>query len=101
MTKRHVIIYTLLAIACIPAYLFGREIMIEQEPTGFVVTSNLTLNYILLFVLAGVISPWLSTKISLLSRFKRSTASGTVMLTLVSILLIILTLAGIDMRWSQ
>jgi len=101
MTKRHIITYSLLATACTPAYLFGRGIMIEQEPTGFVTTSNLTLNYVLLFVLAGAISPWLSTRLRFLRRFRKATASGIVTITLVCILLIILTLAGMSMRWTQ
>ena len=100
MTKKCTIIYTLLAIVCIPAYLFGRAMMIEQEPTGYVVTSNFTLNYLLLFVLAGAISPWLASKIPFLSRFKKSTASGLVMITSVCTLLIVLTLIGMEMRWS-
>jgi len=100
MTKKHAIICILLTIACIPAYLFGREIMIEQEPTGFVTTSNLTLNYVILFVLAGAISPWLASKIPLLRRFRKQTASGMVMLSLVSALLIVLTLVGMEMKWS-
>ena len=100
MTKRSVTAYILLAIVCIPAYLFGRTIMIEQELTNFVTTSNFTLNYLLLFILAGGVSPWLSTKVSLLRRFKKQTASGMVMLALVSTLLIVLTLTGVTMRWS-
>ena len=100
MTKKYIATHILLAIACIPAYLFGRTIMIEQEPTGYVVASNLTLNYVIMFVLAGAISPWLSTKLYFLRRFKKSTASGIVMLTLVCVLLIALTLAGMRMRWS-
>jgi len=97
---KHTIIYILLTTTCIPAYLFGRKIMIEQEPTGFVTTSNLTLNYVILFVLAGAISPWLASKIPFLSRFKKSTASGLVMITSVCTLLIVLTLIGMEMRWS-
>ena len=100
MTKKHIITYVLLAIACGAAYPFGRTILIEQEPTGYVIASNLTLNYVLLFVLAGGISPWLSTKLYFLKRFKKSTASGIVMLTLVCTLLIVLTLVGVQMRWS-
>ena len=99
MTKKHVIIYTLLAIACGIAYPFGHEILIQQEPSGYVTISDCTLNYILLFVLAGAISPWLANKLSFLQRFRPSTASGIVMLTLVSALLIILRLFGMDMRF--
>ena len=116
MTKRHIITYVLLALACIPAYLFGRTIMIEQEPTGYVVASNFTLNYLLLFVLAGAISPWLASKIPLRLeskyiripllyalfrwQFRMPTMSILVMLALVCALLIVLTLAGMKMRWS-
>jgi len=100
MTKKHILTYILLAIACGASYPYGREILIQQEPSGYITISNFTLNYLLLFVLAGAISPWLSSKLSLLKRFKKSTASGIVMLTLVSTLLIILTLVGLEMRWS-
>ena len=101
MTKKYTLLYILLTIACIPAYLFGRAMMIEQEPTGFVTTSNLTLNYVLLFVMAGAISPWLSSKLPLLRRFKKATASGIVMIVMVCILLVVLTLTGMSMRWTQ
>ena len=100
MTKRHIITYILLAIACGASYPFGREILIQQEPSGYITISNLTINYILLFVLAGAISPWLSTKLSFLQRFRPSTRSGVVMITLVCLLLVILTLVGMQMRWS-
>ena len=95
-----IITYVLLAVACVLAYPFGRHILIEQEPTGYVTASSLTLNYVLLFVLAGAISPWLASKLSFLQRFKLSLRGGIVMITLVSVLLIILTLVGLQMRWS-
>ena len=102
MTKRRTIIaYILFAILCSVAYPFSRNMLIEQEPTGFVTTSNLTLNYVLLFVLVGAISPWLASRIPFLRRFKKSTASGMVMVTGVCLLLIILTLVGMSMRWTQ
>ena len=98
---KHIIIYTLLAIACGVAYPFGRAIIIRQGPVGFVSTSDFTLNYLLLFVLVGTVSPWISTRLPFLRRFKKATASGIVMITLVSILLIVLTLVGMPMRWSS
>ena len=100
MTKKHIIVYILVAIACGIAYPYGREVLIQQEPSGYITISNLTLNYILLFVLTGAISPWAAGKLSFLRRFKKSTASGIVMLALVSALLIVLTLVGMEMRWS-
>ena len=93
--------YILIAIACGLTYPFARGIMIEQEPTGFVTTSNFTLNYLLLFVMAGAVSPWLSTKLLFLRRFKKATASGVVMVTLVCTLLVVLTVAGMSMQWSK
>jgi len=100
MTKRHVIIYMLLAALCAIAYPMGRSIIVRQEPFGHLIVSNLTLNYVLLFVLAGAISPWVASKMSFLRKFKKSTASGIVMLVIVSVLLITLTLVGLPMRWS-
>jgi len=100
MTKLHITVYTLLAIACGLAYPLGKVILIQQEPIGHIVVSNITINYILMFVMAGAISPWLSTRLPFLRRHKKQTASGIVMVTLVSLLLIILTLAGMSMRWS-
>ena len=99
MTKKHVLTYTVLLTLYVLAYPFGREILIQQEPSGYITISNFTLNYLLLFVLAGAISPWLASKLSLLKRFRKSTASGIVMLTLVSVLLIVLRLFGMDMRF--
>lgn len=101
MTKRHIIIYIVLALTCGAAYPFGRETLIAQSPSGFIRISAFTLNYLLLFILAGMISPWLAAKIPMLTRFKKQTASGIVMVTLVCGLLIILTLVGVQMRWSQ
>jgi len=100
VTKRHILTYIILAMLCGTAYPFGREILIAQSPSGFIVISTFTLNYLLLFVLAGVVSPWLSTKVPILQRFKKSTASGIVMITLICSLLIALTLFGMQMRWS-
>lgn len=98
---KHTIIYVLLAIACGAAYPFGRAIMIKQGPEGFVSTSSFTLNYLLLFVLVGTISPWIANRTPLLKRYKPSVRSGIVMITLVSALLIVLTLVGMSMRWSE
>ena len=100
MTKRHTIIYVASLVLCALAYPFGREVLIQQEASGYITISNLILNYVLLFVLAGTISPWLASKLSLLKRFKKSTASSIVMLTFVCTLLIILTLVGMEMKWS-
>lgn len=100
MTRKHIVTYVVLAALCVVAYPFGREVLIVQEPGGYVHISTLTLNYVLLFVIAGAISPRLASKLRMLRRFKKSTASGIVMLTLVCALLIILTLAGLEMRWT-
>ncbi len=98
---KHAIIYTLIAIACGIVYPFGRGIMIRQGPEGFVSTSGFTLNYLLLFVIVGAASPWIAVRLSFLRRFKKATASGIVMITLVSTLLVVLTLVGMPMRWNQ
>jgi len=98
---KHAIIYILTALACGVAYPFGRAIMIKQGPEGFVSTSGFTLNYLLLFVLVGAVSPWIAVRLPFLRRFKKATASGIVMIILVSILLVTLTLVGMNMRWSQ
>lgn len=101
MTKKQTITYVLLALACGIAYPMGRAIMIRQEPFGFLIVSDFTLNYIFLFMLAGAISPWIASRLSFLRRFRKATASGIVMVTLVCILLIVLTLIGMPMRWSE
>ena len=98
---RHAVIYILIAIVCGVVYPFGRAIMTKQGPEGFVSTSGFTLNYLLLFVLVGAVSPWIAVRLSFLRRFKKATASGIVMVTLVSALLIVLTLVGLPMRWNQ
>ncbi len=98
---KYIIAYALLAIASGAAYVFGRTIMIRQGPTGFVSTSAFTLNYLLLFVLVGAVSPWISVRLPFLRRFKKATAGGIVTITLVSALLIVLTLVGMPMRWSE
>ena len=100
MNKKQTITYILLALACGLAYPMGRSILIRQEPFGHLIVSNLTLNYVFLFIIVGVTSPWIASRLPFLRRFKRSTASGIVMLTLVGILLIVLTLAGMPMRWQ-
>ncbi len=98
---KHTIIYTSIALVCGVAYPFGRAIMAKQGPEGFVSTSGFTLNYLLLFVIVGAVSPWIAVRLSFLRRFKKATASGIVMIALVSTLLIVLTLVGMPMRWNQ
>lgn len=100
MTKKHTITYVALVLACGLAYPMGRSILIRQEPFGHLIVSNLTLNYVFLFVIIGAISPWVAVRLPFLKRFKKTTASGIVMITLVSALLIVLTLAGMPMRWQ-
>lgn len=100
MTKKQTIAYILLALACGIAYPLGRAIMIRQEPFGYLIVSDFTLNTIFLFMLAGAISPWIATRLPFLRRFRKVTASGIVMITLVCVLLIVLTLVGMPMRWS-
>jgi len=101
MTKKHIIVYATLGVLCGVAYPTGRAIMIRQEPFGYLIVSNLTLNYIFLFMLVGAVSPWIASRLPLLKRFKKATASGIVMLTLVCVLLIVFTLVGAPMRWTQ
>lgn len=101
MTKRQIITYSILGVLCVAAYPMGKAIMIRQEPFGHLIVSNLTLNNVFMFVLVGAMSPWIASRLPFLKRFKRTTASGIVMLTLVSILLILLTLTGAPMRWSE
>jgi len=98
---KHTLMYILLAVTCGIAYPFGRAIMARQGPEGFVSTSGFTLNYLLLFVLAGAVSPWIANRMPLLKRCKPSVRSGIVMITLVCLLLILLTLVGMPMRWSE
>jgi len=101
MTKKHIITYAILGVLCGATYPMGRAIMMRQEPFGHLIISNLTLNYIFMFVLAGAISPWLAARLPFLRKFKKATASGIVMITLVSALLIVLTVVGAPMRWSE
>ena len=97
MTKKHIVTYILSALICGTLYPFGREMMIRQEPSGEMVVSTLTLNYALLFVIVGAISPWVTKK--LLPRAPKWTSTA-VMLVCVSLLLIILTLVGMPMTWE-
>ena len=93
--------YIALAILCAVAYPAGRYIMTQQEPSGSLVTSNLTINYILLFVLVGTASPWLATRLKLPKKFLGLPASTLVTLILVVILLAIFALVGMPTRLTQ
>jgi len=101
MTKKHTITYALLALTCGLAYPGGRSIMIHQMSYGYIIISNLTLNYVFLFMIAGIVSPRIAPKLSFLRRFKKATASAIVMIVLVSALLIVLALAGMPMRFTK
>ena len=93
--------YVVLGILCALAYPVGRFIMIQQEPSGSLVTSNLTINYILLFVLAGAASPWLALRLKLSKKFLGLPASILVTIVLVVILLLIFALVGMPMRFTE
>ena len=93
--------YIVLAMLCMLAYPAGRYIMIQQGPSGSLVTSNLTINYILLFVLIGASGPWLALKLKLPKKFLGLPASTLVTLILVVILLAIFALVGMPTRLTQ
>jgi len=93
--------YIALAILCAVAYPASRYIMIQQGPSGSLVTSNLTINYILLFVLIGASGPRLALKLKLPKKFLGLPASTLVTLILVVILLAIFALVGMPTRLTQ
>ena len=100
MTK-HIIVYVVLGLLCALAYPCGRFVMIQQGPSGSLAASNLTINYILLFVLVGTASPWLATRLKLPKKFLGLPASILVTIVLVVILLVIFALVGVTMRFTQ
>ena len=93
--------YIVLGLLCALVYPGGRFIMIQQGPSGSLVTSNLTINYILLFALAGAASPWLATRLKLPKKFLGLPASITVTIVLVVITLVIFGLVGMSTRFTQ
>ena len=59
MNKKYVAIYLLLSVATIASYVTTRSYLIST-PLGYIVISNLTLNYVLLAVVVGGFSGWIS-----------------------------------------
>ena len=59
MSKKYVAIYVLLAAATVIAYITTRSYLIST-PLGYIVISNLTLNYVLLAIMVGGFSGWIS-----------------------------------------
>lgn len=99
MTKKHTIIYTLLAASCATAYPFIRSLLIQQEPSGLVAVSTLTLNYVLLFALAGGVGTYLGPRV--FKKMKKSYAGLIGMVVLVALLMVIMTFAGAPMQWTE
>jgi len=93
--------YIVLGLLCALAYPIGRFTMTQQASSGSLVISNLTINYILLFVLVGAASPFLAKNLKLPKKFLGLPASILVTLILVVILLVIFALVGMTTRFTQ
>lgn len=50
------IVYAVVAILAVAAYAFAWELMVINRPWYYIIESNITLNFVLLFFLWGVIS---------------------------------------------
>ena len=62
-SKLYIASYVSLAVVAAIVYWPAREFMKHQEPYGLMWVSNLTVNYILMFMLAGGATPWLTKKL--------------------------------------
>lgn len=99
MSKKYVALYTALAAFTVLAYITTRSYLIST-PLGYVIVSNLTLNYVLFTFLLGGVAGWLSwTKL-----FKKWPALLRTALTLLVTLftsglwLVIISLGGYKIR---
>ena len=93
-------IYGALGLACGLAYYTTRDYLIAT-PINDIVVSNLTVNYLLISVIVGGVTGWLSwMKLTLsMPLVLRATLTITLTLFVSLVLMLILAAGGYDLKW--
>jgi len=97
VSRLHIAVYSVLAILAGLSYWSIRSFVIAQEPSGeAIVVSNLTLNHVIFFLLAGAFSPWLAKKV-----FPKAPRWLFIPVALVLgvMIIVLLKLVGWETRW--